>query len=348
MTDWAGYTNTASTTFRVDHPVSFSPLRITDAAGRAVTPTTWVLSGSRLRARTTISVSPAYTGGIRSWSLWVEEGNGTPALAGINDWDDRTRYPCLTVPASATTCSGPVTIDRTWHVGDWASTSRGRVAGYTIPGPEVGTHASYRIYPRSTSVMRTTARAVPVGSAVTVSGRLTRVEVGTLPADQPGIAGEAMVLQQRPAGSTAWTTVGSATTSSTGAVGVTVRPARTTEYRWRHADRVGVAGPSTSPVVKIGARPAVSLAVLTSTPTARAATSVRMTSSRPQAGYTLRLQRWTGTEWKTLTTAPQSTAGTATVKVLLPAGTVRLRAVAATTPSFAQGVSPTVAVSVRR
>lgn len=354
VTDWAGYVSTGSTTFWVDNPLSLAPLTVTDTAGRQVTPSTWVLAGSTLRVRTTITASPAYAtpvhdGGVVAWSLWKDEGNGTmPSLAGDNNAADTARYPCLN--GQSAVCAAPVTIDRTWKVGPWARTSTGRLGAYATPstGQTVEASATYRIYPQSTAVMTSTARSVGAGSTVTVSGRLTRVQLGTPTASQPGISGEVMGLQRRLALSTTWSTVATARTSSTGAVSATTAVSRNAQYRWVHADHVGIAGPALSSAVTLKASPAVSLTRLTASPTSRTATSVRLVSSKPQPGASIVLQRWTGSAWTTIARGSQSTSGAATVRATLPAGTVRLRAVAVATSSYDRGVSSTATVTVRR
>lgn len=347
VTDWAGYVTTGSATFWVDTPASLAPLSITDAAGRPVTSSTWVLAGSTLRVRTSITTSPAFDLGVTEWSVQADEGNGTvPALAGLNNPADMARYPCLTTP---TKCPAPIWINRTWTVGTWAHTSTAHVDAYAqAGGVPVEASASYRLYPQSTSVMRSSARTANAGSTVTLSGRLTRVQAGTGLADQPGIGGEVMVLQRRLAESTTWTTVTAVKTPSSGYVTATFHASHNAQYRWYHADHVGSAGPSTSAAITVNARPAVSVTVLTTAPSARSATSVRIASSKPQAGATLTLQRWTGSAWKTIATARQGSTGTATVRVTLPAGTVKLRAVAAATVAYAQGTSAVTVVVVRR
>ena len=354
VTDWAGYVTSRSTTFWVDTPLSIAPLRITDTAGRTVTPSTWVLAGSTLRVRTSISASPAYApptydGGVSSWSVRADEGNGTvPALAGVNNAADTAHYACLNGQSSI--CPAPISIDRAWKVGPWSSTGVGHVEASAAPsaGDATQASASYRIYPQSTAVMRSTARTVRAGSTVTVSGRLTRVQLGTPDRDQPGIRGEVMVLQRRLALSSTWTTVATATTSSAGNVSATIPADRNAQYRWSHADHTGSAGPATSAAITLTTSPAVTLTRLTATPNARSATSFRLSSSKPQSGGSMSLQRWTGSAWKTIASAKQSSTGTATVRVVLPAGSVKLRAVAAATPSYGQGISASATVSVRR
>lgn len=95
--------------------------------------------------------------------------------------------------------------------------------------------------------MLTKDKAVSVGASTTLEGQLfALVYINAKP-----VAGEPMVLQQRAVGSSAWTDVKTVTSSSTGKVSVTVKPTISTQYRWKHNDRPGVVGPSTSGAVTI-------------------------------------------------------------------------------------------------
>lgn len=345
VTDWAGRTASASTTFQVDEPITMSGPTITDAAGRPVTVSSWVLDGTRLRYRTSLTRSPAYDGTL-SWDVWAENGNGGYPVAGLNNYADLNAYPCL----DDATCTFPRTIDKTWDA-SWGGRTRTDVtttlshSSQRFPSePTVRTN-SFRVYPRSAFVRTSSTRTtVTAGAATTLSARL----------QTPGVAfsrvfpGEVVVLEKRPAGTSTWTTVASRTTSSTGTVSVRVTPSSTTQYRWRHADHLGVAGPSTSSTTTASVRPKVALSVRTTLPTSRSLTAIDVKSSKPQRDTSVYLQRLVGGTWRTIGVEEQSSTGAAAFRVRLPAGTVKLRATTTPTTAYLAGTSPVRTLSVRR
>jgi spore germination protein len=90
-----------------------------------------------------------------------------------------------------------------------------------------------RIWPglRSYATQRETALAVTApasvasGTAITVTGRLTRVTGGA------AVANQTVTLQQKDAGTTAWKSVTTATTSASGGVSFRVTPTVNTQFR---------------------------------------------------------------------------------------------------------------------
>lgn len=345
VTDWAGRTATASATFQVDKPVTMSGPTITDAAGNRVTATSWVLEGTRLRYRMSATKSPAYDGTL-AWDVWATNGNGGYAVAGSNNYSDTVALPCLDTSA----CTFPRTIDRTWVAG-WAGRATTEVtttlshSSQRFPSEPTARTDSFRVYPRSSFELTSSTRTtVTAGTATTLSTRLRT----------PGVTfskvfpGETIVLEKRAAGAVAWTQVASRTTSSTGTASVKVTPSSTTQYRWRHADRRGVAGPSTSATITRSVRPKVALSVQTARPTSRSLTTIKVTSSKPQRSTSIYLLRLTGGTWRTIGVQEQSSAGAVTYRVRLPAGTVKLRAVTTATTTYAAGTSAVRTLSVRR
>lgn len=345
VTDWAGRTASASTTFQVDEPITMSGPTITDVADRPVTASSWVLAGTQLRYRMSVTRSPAYDGTL-SWNVWAENGNGGYDLAGSSNYADTIAYPCLDNSA----CTFPRTVDRTW-VAEWGGRTTTQVtttlshSSQRFPSePTVRTN-SFRVYPRSAFVRTSSTRTtVTAGAATTLSARL----------QTPGVAfsrvfpGEVVVLEKRPAGTSTWTTVASRTTSSTGTVSVRVTPSSTTRYRWRHADHRGVAGPSTSSTTTASVRPKVALSVRTALPTSRSLTAIDVKSSKPQWDTSVYLQRLAGGTWRTIGVEEQSSTGAAAFRVRLPAGTVKLRATTTPTTAYLAGTSPVRTLSVRR
>ncbi|MFE7509285.1 hypothetical protein [Promicromonospora sp. NPDC057488] len=345
VTDWAGRTASASATFQVDEPVTMSGPTITDSAGNKVTAASWVLEGTRLRYRMSVTKSPAYDGTL-AWDAWAEHGNGGYPVAGLNNYSDMVAFPCL----DTSSCTFPRTVDKTWDAG-WAgrtttevTTTLSHRSRLYVPEPTVRTD-TFRVYPRSALEVTNASRAtVTAGAATTVSARLRT----------PGTSffrvfpGESVVLERRPAGSSTWTTVTSRTTSSTGTVSAKVTPSSTSQYRWRHADHRGVAGPATSKATTASVRPKVTLSVQTARPTSRSLTSVKATSSKPQRNTSVYLQRLVGRTWRTIGVEEQGTSGAAAFRVRLPAGTVKLRAVTTPTTAYLAGTSSVRTLSVRR
>ncbi|MFD6178267.1 MULTISPECIES: hypothetical protein [unclassified Isoptericola] len=350
VTDWAGWTTTGSTTFVVEDPLAWSPLVITTPSGTRVTPSSWVLSGTRLRVRTTLSASPAWSDpAIDTWMMWSTEGNGENHLSGVNT-SDEARYACLG-SGGRTPCAFPLAVDRSWEA-DWAWQSTGTVYA-TANGSNTSqaeATATYRLYPATQIVAgAASVDVVDKGGSATLRARLVRRQPGTADGKGPSFTGEKLVLERHQAGTSTWTRVGTYTTGGRDRVATaTVRPSATTVYRWRHADRVAVAGPAVSRTRTVKVRPAVTVKVVTAAPSARKPATFRMTSSVPARGGTLSLQRRSGTTWKTVGTAKQDSTGRATVSVRLPAGPVLLRAVASATIVSVRAVSPTRTVTVAR
>lgn len=345
VTDWAGRTARASTTFQVDEPVTTSGPTITDAAGRRITPTSWVLDGTRLRYRMSLTRSPAYDGTL-AWNVVAENGNGGYDIAGLNNYSDLVAYPCL----DTSTCAFPRTVDKTWSA-SWGGRSTTKVTttlnhqSQRFPSEPTVRTDSFRVYPRSTFVLTSSARStVTAGTSVTLSTRL----------QTPGVAfsrtfpGETVVLERQRAGSTGWTTITTRTTSSTGTASAKVTPSSNSLYRWRHADHVAVAGPSVSATTTTKVRPQVTLSVRTARPSTRSHTTIGVTSSKPQQDTSIYLQRSVGGTWRTIGVEEQDSTGAVRFQVRLPAGTVKLRAVTTPTTAYAAGTSTVRTLTVDR
>lgn len=97
----------------------------------------------------------------------------------------------------------------------------------------------------------TSATAVTYGAAVTVSGQLTRSDAGT------GVAGVPVELYGRRKGSTSWVLLGTATSTSSGAVALGHKPSWSLDYQWAYQGSSTYLG-STSALRAVGVRPAVS------------------------------------------------------------------------------------------
>ncbi|NYF56557.1 S8 family serine peptidase [Micromonospora purpureochromogenes] len=115
---------------------------------------------------------------------------------------------------SSATVSG-LTEGSTYTFGAWVRDRSGKVSSpstVTVTGSAVTISSS--------------AKQVTYGSSVSVTGRLTRTD------NRAGIAGASVQLYGRPEGSTTWSLVGTATSSSTGELSLSHTPSTSTDYQW--------------------------------------------------------------------------------------------------------------------
>ena len=110
----------------------------------------------------------------------------------------------------------------------------GGIALWTIGGEDAHQWSALRTFALSIAPTRTqltggpAATTVLFGHPVLVRGLLRRL-------DGTGIGAATVSLQALPRGSSAWKTIGSAVTSSTGSASLSVSPTATTAYRWYFA-----------------------------------------------------------------------------------------------------------------
>jgi len=318
--------------------------RLRDASGRAITPSTWVLSGSTVRYDATFSTRLA-SNGITQWSVDGLNGNGQTMIAGYNNASDRAKYPCL---GTGQQCGSTVTIDRTFRANRYKSDSytvRTYASSEWGRDNEHETTASFRIYQRG-SLSAPASRTIDRGTSTTLVSRLTK----TIDyAGQPvrGVSGEKVVLQSRPKGATTWKPVRTLTTDAQGSVRTTVKPSVNAQYRFVHADHKGVVGPATSATTLVLVRAKASVTVTTARPDHRRMTTFRVTTSPKDPGATVTIQRQYGSGWRTVATGKTSSAGTATLSGKLPAGQVNVRVMKSITDRYATVFSPKQRLTVR-
>ncbi|MBO9522262.1 MAG: putative Ig domain-containing protein [Nocardioidaceae bacterium] len=181
-----------------------------------------------------------------------------------------------------------------------------------------------------------TPAATASGSVVTFSGRLTRSPKGTL------------VRLQRRSGS-AWVAAGATrTTTSTGRYAVRVTlPTPVAIYSFRAvAPRKGSLATATSKTVRVAALAKRFVSLTPSPKTVTAGTSTTMTGLvRPFVrGAGVLLQRWTGSSWATVATAPLNSNGIYSRAVAV-SRTSTYRAVVARSGMTAAGSSTPVTVT---
>lgn len=129
----------------------------------------------------------------------------------------------------------------------------GGIALWTLGGEDAAQWGSLRTFAQSIAPAVTTLVGAPAsstisfGNSVAVQGVLRR-------SDGTGVAGVTVSLQALPWGSSTWTTVGTAVTSSAGVANLAAAPSATTTYRWWYAgDFASVAsfGPVATVVVEL-------------------------------------------------------------------------------------------------
>jgi len=146
------------------------------------------------------------------------------------------------------------------------------------------------------------AATVTYGQPVTVSGTLTAGAAGA------PVAGAAVSLQARPAGGTAWSTVGSATTSASGAVSVANTPGANVEYRLAFAGTPDQLA-STSATVSVGVRPLLTASLSPKQVKAGKAATISGTVTPTHAGQQILLQQLVNGTWQAIDQTTLSTTG---------------------------------------
>jgi P pilus assembly chaperone PapD len=182
------------------------------------------------------------------------------------------------------------------------------VAATNPDGTSPPSEPSAPVTPNPPAATSLTLAAAPTrvlhGSTVTISGRLRLAGTTT------GVAGETVILERRPKGTTTWTTLATATTTADGALDPTlqVAPRAHTEYRLRHP-ATPFSGASTSPTgtVLVGVR-LTARSNRTSMALGRTAT-ISGQVVPAHSGQCIRLQRKQGTTWRTVQAKPLPATG---------------------------------------
>lgn len=158
-------------------------------------------------------------------------------------------------------------------------------------------------------------------------------------------------LFQRPAAGGGWELLGTFSTSAAGTASTSVQPTANTDYEWRYG------GEAEHQPTTVPQSVAVAQVVSLRSSPVRPAAGKRYQlwgKVRPSvAGEPVRLQRKSGTRWKTLATAtverqrlPGGTAVGYVFKRTATKGTSKFRVVKPATATLAQGTSPVVTVRV--
>jgi type VII secretion-associated serine protease mycosin len=188
-----------------------------------------------------------------------------------------------------------------------------------VSGLSVGTTYTFRVWVKDRSgklssgaTVRLVGSKVSVGSdittvthkkAVKVTSRLLRADNGA------AISGVTVQLYGKRRGTSTWTLLGTATSSSTGYLTLNHKPAWSLDYRWTFPGSSGYTG-SVSGSRTVGVRTAIS-SVLSATSVARnKSVTLTGTVEPSHAGKTVYLQRLVGGKWTNVTSKKLSSKST--------------------------------------
>ncbi|MGW2821453.1 DUF5707 domain-containing protein [Streptomyces sp. NPDC001443] len=197
----------------------------------------------------TVSVTASHSSGIQDIyvDLWhgADLDNGLDGLLLTNEG----RATCTAASATTSTCKLTVTAlpgsnltanaqAGTWHVEVGVFARDGRVYWNER-------QTTHRVQRASTLTVNATPEPVRKGRTITVTGKLARANWETL--KYAGYSGQPVKLQFKKKGATAYTTLKTVTTNSTGALSTTVKASADGYFRYVFA------GTSTTPAVSAAA-----------------------------------------------------------------------------------------------
>lgn len=184
------------------------------------------------------------------------------------------------------------------------------------------------------------ATAVTYGGKVTISGTLRRTDTGA------GLGGKPVTLQQRAPGSSTWTTLTTATTSSTGHAAVTVTPSANRYYRFRYGGSFGTL-PVTAAGRHVAVRQRVSLLVSSSSVVVGRSVVFSGAVAPRHPGATVAIQRYKDGAWRTVRTATLTASSTYRTTITMTTSVDYLwRVRRAADADHAVGVSPSRRITV--
>jgi spore germination protein len=193
---------------------------------------------------------------------------------------------------------------------------------------------------RSTKLTVSAPATITYGATATISGKLTSLTGAAL-------AGQKVVLQWRPSSTAAWRNITTATTSSTGAVSLTNKPASNVQYRLASIASWGYLA-TASPAVTTQVRPRITAAFADST--VKRGTTIKLTGkvAPVRAGTVVQRQRYLGpNKWAFVSSTTVRADGTYAFSFAWNvAGTYAYRVVTPATSLNAPGTSNAVTVKV--
>ena len=154
------------------------------------------------------------------------------------------------------------------------------------------------------TTLATTATSVTYGTATTLTATLVRAGSTTR------LAGRPLTLSQRRHGTTAWGTVGSYPTGSTGVVSVRRVPSTNTDYLWSYAGSATELG-TNGPVRVVGVAPRVAASLSATSVALKHAVAMSVSVAPNHHGQRVWLQRLSGASWLNVTSVLLSSSSTA-------------------------------------
>lgn len=205
------------------------------------------------------------------------------------------------------------------------------VSGGAGGGRAAGTPPAATLTPSAVG-LRASATAVAYPATLTLSGTVTRPDTGAV------LPSATVTLQGRPGGATAWTTLGTGRTASTGGYALTHRPRARYEYRVL-AGGAGI-GASVSTVAGVAVAPSVTGSFRATSVKRGAATTFSVSTAPVRAGTAVELRRRSGSTWVTASRSRTLSNGRVVFTVRPTSrGTIAYRAVVAAGPDHRAGVS---------
>jgi hypothetical protein len=185
-----------------------------------------------------------------------------------------------------------------------------------------------------TSLSITAPRQVTYGSPAKVTGDLTNTVT------HKGLSGLTVQLRERRAGTTRWTVIGTAVTSSTGSVSLSSSPLKRTEQVQLVHPKTATTQATTSSVETIKIAYAVAASLSKDT--------VTVTVAPGAVGQTVKLQKLGKAGWATVQTGKLGAGSSTTFTIKPPKvkGSFRYRVVKPASSGFLQGISATLILVV--
>ncbi|MGW3494020.1 DUF5707 domain-containing protein [Streptomyces sp. NPDC001020] len=203
-----------------------------------------IVLGTTATKKVTVSVTASHSSGIKDALSYIWRGrDSNPNLYGFGFHPDAERAKCKAANATTSTCTLTITVDpgylwntnaTNWRVyaGAW-----GKDGSFT----ENDTFSSVRFQRLSRLTAVASPTSVKKGKTVTVTGKLTRANWDTR--KYAGYTVQPVKLQFRKKGSSAYTTIKTIKTNSTGNLKTTVKASTSGYYRYSFA------GTTTTPAV---------------------------------------------------------------------------------------------------
>ncbi len=221
----------------------------------------------------------------------------------------------------------------------------GAASYWTIGGEDASQWPAIRAYAQSlgpvkTAIVFAPPAALVYGTKATFSAHLDGAGVP--------LAGSTVTLQFQKSGKKKWNALGTTTSDTNGNAAFVIDPTGDGTYRVK-STAVANYSAATSDPVKLVVGSKVKATLLTAKVKAKAKFSVKVKATPAVNKQTVKVQRQTGTTWKTMASAKTAKSGKVTVKVQAPKtkGKATYRVVAMATKLAGQGSTAPFVVKVK-